>query len=79
MEAIKFEESNEVLRCEEGDYSCKDLPIHRAKNFIVSCWSPTPEELEEIQRTGKIYFICTGQLHPAMHITGKREELFLPE
>ena len=79
MKPIEFEEVNDTLKAPKGVEDCGDLPIHRAKNYVVSCWTPTVEELVEINRTGKVYFICTGQTHPPINITGKRSELFMAE
>ncbi len=77
----KFKEANTVLRCPKEVKDCTDLHVHiqPIKGFVVSCWQPTAEELEEINRTGKIWLHVQGTTHPPLNITGKREDLFLPE
>lgn len=58
---IEFEEQNRVYKAE----GCGDLPaLVASKNEIVSCWELTKEELEEINKTGKIWLICVGSQPP---------------
>ena len=36
----------------------------------ISCWKLSPEELEEVTRTGRIYLHVFGH-HPAVYVGGK--------
>lgn len=60
MNPIQFKEQN-VTYIAEG---CNDLPAHKAKDQIISCWKLTKEELEQINKTGVIWFSVMGQLQP---------------
>lgn len=41
---------------------------------VVSCWKLTKEELEEVNRTGRIWLNCLGGLPPHF-ITGHEEQV----
>lgn len=78
---IPFPEANAVLRAPTPeDAAAKtvyDLHIYRYKDLdgnpqVMSKWQLTPEELEEVCRTGVIWFNCWGLTHPPMWITGTR-------
>lgn len=43
---------------------------------MVSCWKLTHKELEEINKTGRIWLTILGSAHPPVIISGKPE--FLP-
>ena len=60
MKPINFKEQN-VTYIAEG---CNDLPAHKAKDQIISCWKLTKEELEQINKTGIIWFSVMGQSQP---------------
>ena len=60
MKPINFKEQN-VIYIAEG---CNDLPAHKAKDQIISCWKLTKEELEQINKTGVIWFSVMGQSQP---------------
>ena len=60
MNPIPFKEQN-VTYIAEG---CNDLPAHKAKDQIISCWKLTKEELEQINKTGVIWFSVMGQSQP---------------
>lgn len=77
---VSFIESNHVLVGTPEDRAAGtviDLPIHRHQDLdgnqhVMSCWRLTPEELEEVKKTGKIWFQCWGTTHPPIYIGGKR-------
>jgi hypothetical protein len=51
------------------------LPVHRYRDLdnnpqVLSKWQLTPEELEEVRRTGVVWFSCWGTTHPPMWISG---------
>ena len=45
MNPIQFKEQN-VTYIAEG---CNDLPAHKVKDQIISCWKLTKEELKQIK------------------------------
>jgi len=60
--------ANLVLKGPEGS-DVMDLPVTRitygdGKVGVESCWKLDQEELEEVKRTGNIYFICMAPTHP---------------
>lgn len=59
MKPIKFKEQNHCIQKPESmtDEQCNSLPCHiDYKNHqVISCWELTKEELEFINKTGKIY------------------------
>lgn len=83
MKPVKTETTNLILKGPD-DSNVIDLPATRivygdGQVGIESCWELSPEELEEVKRTGKIYFICIGATHPPIclspysSLTGKAE------
>jgi hypothetical protein len=48
---------------------CGNLPVHFDGKDCISCWKLTPEELEEVAKTGVIWlYVMGGQ--PPVSITG---------
>lgn len=41
-----------------------DLPVLATNVGHLSCWELAPEELAEVQRTGRIYLHVVGPQHP---------------
>lgn len=60
MKPIQFKEQNVTYKAE----GCNDLPAHKAKDQIISCWKLTKEELEQVNKTGVIWFSVMGQSQP---------------
>lgn len=56
MEPIKFDGANVVYGANQPEY--KPLPAERRpgrSGEIVTCWELSPDELKQIQETGKIW------------------------
>jgi len=53
MIPVGFDQQNAVAAKEQLEY--QSLPIHRTANEIISCWEFTPDEIAEINRTGKVW------------------------
>lgn len=56
MKPIDFPGVNHVFGKDQPEY--KPLPVmhlHDPEGSVISCWELTPEEREEIARTGKFY------------------------
>lgn len=72
-----FDESNDYLG-KPDDMSheeCASLSILRTVTIVglpcvVSCWKVSQEELEEINRTGRIWLTVVGDTHAPVHVTG---------
>lgn len=66
MKPIRADTSNCILK---GTGEVQDLPITRLEfqngsQAVESCWELSKEELEKINETGRIYFVCMGNTHP---------------
>jgi hypothetical protein len=80
MLPIHFDEANTIFRKPEGwtDEQCSDLSTWRGdmridehgntSPTIVSCWQLSKEDLEEINRTGKIWLSITGTGMPPVSL-----------
>lgn len=72
-----FDESNAVLGRPDGvtDEQCGPLSIAYARQpdgipNVVSCWKLTREELDEINRTGRVWIGVLGEGMPAIWVSG---------
>lgn len=74
MEPIPFKDQNGTLGRGDNHESVSELPIYRGKllidehgttaDCIISCWSLTTPEIEEITRTGRMYVGVMGVSQP---------------
>lgn len=79
---VPFDEANVLLRAPTPEDAAAgtvyDLHVLRYRDLdgqqnVLSKWQLTPEELEEVNRTGGvIWFNCWGQTHPPIWISGTR-------
>lgn len=44
------------------------LPVRREGAVTISCWELTPEELEKVKRTGRIYLGVFGTGQPPVYV-----------
>ncbi len=76
MFATSFDESNCVLSvAEDMKEECSCLSVLRITDqnnnrMIISCWKMTKEELEEINKTGRIWLSIIGDVMPVTGISG---------
>lgn len=77
MVPTSFEESNDVLGKPPSmsDDECSCLSILRVENnnglpMVISCWKMTKEELEEVNRTGRVWLGVCGVTMPPVIVTG---------
>jgi hypothetical protein len=77
---VAFEEANGVLGAPTPEDAAAGtvygLPIHRYRDLdgqvhVLSKWQLTPEELDEVARTGVVWFSCWGSTHAPMWISGR--------
>ena len=78
-EPASFDESNAVLDRPQGmtDEECAPLSVCRATTpegypVVVSCWKLTREELDEINRTGRVWLMLWGVTMPPAYVTGTK-------
>jgi hypothetical protein len=72
-----FDEATDYLNKPESMTAdqCEALAIARCTNpdgypVVVSCWKVTREELDEINRTGRLWLMIVGNTMPPAVITG---------
>ena len=71
MKPIETKTTNGVYTLE----GCQDLPVTKYTNVsngaegVESCWELTPEEIKQIQETGKLYLYIQGNIVPPVLIT----------
>jgi hypothetical protein len=80
MEATSFDESNHVLGAPKGMTAeeCSPLSVFmhttrpdRQTEIVISCWKLTTEELDEINRTGRVWLFVWGQTMPPVLLQTK--------
>lgn len=72
-----FDESNHVLSrppemtAEECDPAQVFVGIDTGgRPIVITCWKPTREELDEIERTGRVWLILYGRTMQPAIVTG---------
>ena len=71
MKPVRTETTNAVYTLE----GCQDLPVTRYTNDanletgVESCWELTPDEIKQVQETGKIYLYIQGNVVPPVLTT----------
>jgi hypothetical protein len=79
MVPASFDGENAVLGA-PGSMSaaeCEPLSVRRGVTgegipVVVSCWKPTAAELEEINRTGRVWLMVWGVTMPPACVCGER-------
>lgn len=77
MIPIAFDEENQVLMPPDGtEEHCAPLPVYLGNldgvtPVCISCWKITREELEEIQRTARVYLMVMGYTMLPAAVLGK--------
>jgi hypothetical protein len=79
MVISSFDEANAVLD-KPADMTrdeCEPASVLRTETMsgqsvVVSCWKVTKEELEEIQRTGRVWLMSWGVTMPPSAVLGTR-------
>jgi len=49
----------------------RDLHVAKFDDHSVSCWRLTPEELEEVNRTGVVWLKIAGHSMPPVYVSGE--------
>lgn len=79
MELASFAEANAVLGKPDDmtHEQCEAASVLRATMtdgtpVVISCWKVTAEELEEIQRTGRVWLLVCGTTMPPAKVLGNK-------
>jgi len=84
MIPASFPESNAYLGAPPSmEEDCDALSIQRgalvvgetAYPIVQSCWKLTPEELESVNKTGRVWLCVVGVTMPPVIMSGQRIEL----
>lgn len=67
-----FQEANGSLGAPKGQAGVEPLIVFRNGRETISCWKVTAEELEEIQRTGRIWVRVLGNTTFPLLVTGTK-------
>lgn len=67
MKPIITNTTNCILKGTSEDV--QDLPVTRLEyrdgtHAVESCWELSKEEISQVVKTGKLYFLCLGNTHP---------------
>lgn len=71
MKPVRTDTCNAVYTLE----GCQDLPVTKYTNVdngemgVESCWELTPDEIKQIQETGKVYLYIQGSIVPPVLLT----------
>lgn len=71
MQPVRTETTNAVYTLE----GCNDLPVTKYRNTdnheegVESVWELTPDEIKQIQETGKVYLYIQGGVVPPVLLT----------
>jgi len=66
---IAFEGSNVGMRAPEGAENVQDMQVYRTRHSCVSCWTFSPEELAEINQTGRVFLsVLAGGQQPPVYV-----------
>jgi hypothetical protein len=66
MKPIEFKQQNTVFTAPKGvsEEECGNLPAYRSGDgqfpYIISCWELTPDEIEQVKQTGRIWLSISG-------------------
>ena len=78
MIAVAFDQENTYLDPPDGVNSdiCSPLPVCRGTlsngiEVMISCWKLTKEELEIINKTGRVWLMIAGDKHPMVELMGE--------
>ena len=71
MKPDKMPGANCVYRGDDDRVA--DLHVFRTRWHIVSAWRPSPDELEEIQRTGIVMVAIVGHQLPPIFVGSETE------
>lgn len=73
--AVQFDGANRILRARPGqEETVSDLHTFNNGRCSVSCWELSPEEIAEVQRTGRIYLsVFFGETQPPVFVGGEEE------
>lgn len=78
MEPSSFDESNNVLDRPKGmkEEECGPLSTWHGNwgtlPVVISCWKPTKEELQEINKTGRLWLMVVGHTMSPVALCGMK-------
>lgn len=65
----RFDGANTLMKAPDGAENVQDMFVFRNIHAAVSCWELSPEEIEEISRTGRVYLsVLMGGAQPPVYV-----------
>lgn len=77
MRPSNFPEADTLLVASEGMENVLEMPAYCTGMEVISCWELSPDELAQIQRTGRIWLRVQGETQPPLSLHA--ESPFVPE
>lgn len=78
MKPIKFDGANVVFGAEQPEY--EPMPARLTDDgVVISCWELTPEELEQVKKTGQIWLSMLTFFQPLQPVSMAVEKPFEDE
>lgn len=72
--SVQFKGCNQTFVGPPGRDDVAPLPSFTNGKCVVSCWELTPDEYDEVVKTGKVYLATLGQ-RPAPALVGGRNTI----
>ena len=64
-----FEGANVLMKAPQGAENVQDMFVFRNVHACVSCWELSPDEIAEINRTGRVYLsVLMGGVQPPVFL-----------
>lgn len=67
----EFFGQNVVFAKDQPEYLPLPAFLDKQIPLTVTCWKLSPEELEEVQKTGKVYIVIHSAIMQPMNVEGK--------
>lgn len=76
MKPIEFEEQNTIAT--SSNPNIKPLPCRIDEGQVISCWELSPEEIDIINETGKLYVSMLSESNVIpIFLTANKNDLFI--
>ncbi|MBS4056529.1 MAG: hypothetical protein KGZ82_04340 [Bacteroidales bacterium] len=79
MKPLKFKEHNQQLGPPQGmsEDECASLPVFTDGKQCISCWELSPEEIDKVKRTGRIWLsVMSGKTQPPVWLSAEETVFF---
>ncbi|MBS3648756.1 hypothetical protein KEU06_08955 [Pseudaminobacter sp. 19-2017] len=67
---VAFAGQTDILGAPKGSAGVKPLPCYMDGSQVISAWQLSPEEIEEVLRTGIVWCFVMSSNQPPVYLTG---------